>query len=516
MEPAQRRKVALSGLALLFITGPAIFATWWYMFSSTPPYQWFRENGFPTMNYPLLWIGVPAVIGFVILGVVLWSIRRENTASEPRFGAPEYYELLNELAEKKKASAKSQSVTLSAIAETARNRRAFFPPSQSQKDSEIWAGIKSAWEEAGNLRQEWHDNESDPPVQKTEEYINRTLAFAKENLTFDEIRKLDSPFEQAPNIFDPMRSRMDMVNYWWGRLNDYERHLQTIMRTYSPRSVVLQPATIPAPQRNSLEVTFENSDYLIVRVINHDPDRHAKIKSVTVFGIKNGDEKQILSTKLPNDPDVTPGGWKLGSLSLPYSLGPRDAQNFKTVILEANLRVYGNTAYFAEVALQTGEAIRSEVIPTKPREGVIRPNLALIDQGVVGTPDRATRFFFTVKNVGPILVEKTDFAFVIQTEKLANPPVVKHEPHSQPIPEGLTRQVSYIFPTVDPEPAYIAFYISYIGEGQDTKWDNAPVFFGFRGVKDGIPNPELEYLRDEDVNRFKEYLRKHELPKPLL
>lgn len=155
-------------------------------------------------------------------------------------------------------------------------------------------------------------------------------------------------------------------------------------------------------------------------------------------------------------------------------------------------------------------------IPTKPIEDVIRPKLALIDQGMVGTPNRATRFFFTVKNVGPILVTKTDFAFVIQTERLAKPPVVKHEPHSQPIDEGSTRQISYIFPSVDPEPAYIAFYISYVGKGQDVKWDNDPVFFRWPGAKDGIPTFELEYLRDEDVNRFKEYLRRHELPKPLL
>ena len=81
MDPAQRWKVVLGVLGMLFVTVPAVFATWWYMFSSTPPYQWFRENGLPTMNFPLLWICVPMGIGFVILGVVLRSIRKENIST---------------------------------------------------------------------------------------------------------------------------------------------------------------------------------------------------------------------------------------------------------------------------------------------------------------------------------------------------------------------------------------------------------------------------------------------------
>lgn len=114
------------------------------------------------------------------------------------------------------------------------------PKSQSQKDSEIWDGIKSAWEEAITLREEWQQNDQNPPLQKTEEFINRTLAFAKTHLTLEEIRKLDSPYEQRANIFDPMRSKFDMVNHWWGRLLDYERHLQEIMQTFGRQAPVIQ------------------------------------------------------------------------------------------------------------------------------------------------------------------------------------------------------------------------------------------------------------------------------------
>lgn len=148
------------------------------------------------------------------LAAVGWGIShwKEKRASKPQFGMTEYSQLLRELVERKQQN------------------------KPSQKDSEIWAGIKAAWEEAITLRHEWNQNDSDPPLQKTEDYLKRTLAFAQNNLTFDEIRKLDSPFEQAPNIFDAMRSRFDMVNYLWGRLLDYERHLQEIMQTFTLRS----------------------------------------------------------------------------------------------------------------------------------------------------------------------------------------------------------------------------------------------------------------------------------------
>jgi hypothetical protein len=114
----------------------------------------------------------------------------------------------------------------------------------TNKHSEIWDGIRSAWEEAFNLRQEWQQNDRNPPLQKTEDFVNRTLAFAKTHLTLDEIRKLDSPYEQRANIFDPMQSQFAMVNYWWGRLLDYERHLQQIMQTFGRPTPVVQPSSL--------------------------------------------------------------------------------------------------------------------------------------------------------------------------------------------------------------------------------------------------------------------------------
>ena len=158
-----------------------------------------------------------------------------------------------------------------------------------------------------------------------------------------------------------------------------------------------------------------------------------------------------------------------------------------------------------------------EAKPDAPLESAAdRPKLVLLNQGVASNPDGGTCFFFTVKNVGAVAVQKANFSFVIQTTKLAKPPVVQREPTSQPVIEGTQRTIKYSFPRVDPAPAYIVFYVSYVGDGQQTEWDNAPVFLIWRGVKDGLANPELEYLRDEEINRFKEYLRKHEIPRPLL
>ena len=176
------------------------------------------------------------------------------------------------------------------------------------------------------------------------------------------------------------------------------------------------------------------------------------------------------------------------------------------------------TEYWVEVKLEDGTIVPSDhknLTSAQPQPGN-RPKLILLDQGVSINPDGGTCFFFTVKNVGDVSVKKADFSFVIQTERLAKPPVVQHESTSQPIIEGTQRTIRYSFPKVDPEPAYIAFYISYIEDGQETRWDSPPVFLVWRGVKENVVHLELEYLRDEEINRFKEYLRKHELPKPLL
>ena len=65
--------------AFLFIALPAFISSWWFLFSSTPPYQWFRERGW-TVSISPLWI--PVMIGLLLFGVVLWSIWRERQSDK--------------------------------------------------------------------------------------------------------------------------------------------------------------------------------------------------------------------------------------------------------------------------------------------------------------------------------------------------------------------------------------------------------------------------------------------------
>lgn len=185
-------------------------------------------------------------------------------------------------------------------------------------------------------------------------------------------------------------------------------------------------APIVLPPKEPVEVTFENSKCLIVRVINNDPNKEAKIKSVAVFGIKGGEEKQILSTKVPNDPKAIPGGWRLDSVAMPYYLGQRDAKNFETLILEANLSAYGNTAYFAEVTLQTGEVVRSKVIPVTPRENATLPKPVSSSETNIGRDDRAlidvanavnrgTKFFWALLDAKADELSRAELISVCET-----------------------------------------------------------------------------------------------------
>ena len=122
----------------------------------------------------------------------------------------------------------------------------YSPISQSQKDSQLWADLKGAWEEAFRLKRAWIENPSAPPTSKTEEFLNRTADFCKGNLTFKEIRKLDSPFEQLSATFDPSREYWDPVNLTWNKLWNYERHLQDFMRTFTPHSQIELPHPPPS------------------------------------------------------------------------------------------------------------------------------------------------------------------------------------------------------------------------------------------------------------------------------
>jgi hypothetical protein len=76
-------KITASIFSFLLIAAPAAFSVWWYMFSSTPPYQWFKEHGLPHWMNNALWavLVMPVIIGLVLL-VLIWrglSSRSEAT-----------------------------------------------------------------------------------------------------------------------------------------------------------------------------------------------------------------------------------------------------------------------------------------------------------------------------------------------------------------------------------------------------------------------------------------------------
>lgn len=76
-------KITAPIFSFLLIAAPAAFSVWWYMFSSTPPYQWFAEHGLPHWMNNALWavVVMPVIIGLVLL-VLIWrglSSRSEAT-----------------------------------------------------------------------------------------------------------------------------------------------------------------------------------------------------------------------------------------------------------------------------------------------------------------------------------------------------------------------------------------------------------------------------------------------------
>jgi hypothetical protein len=145
-----------------------------------------------------------------------------------------------------------------------------------------------------------------------------------------------------------------------------------------------------------------------------------------------------------------------------------------------------------------------------------RSKLILLEQGVSLNSQNEMYFFFQVKNVGIVPVKSAEFSFAIQTDRLEKPPIIKRELTSQPIADGVSRRITYTFPRVDPEPAYIAFQFSY-NEVNNIKWDSDPVFFVWQGIKGNTMHFQLEFLPDKEIIRFVKYLRKYEdVPKLLL
>jgi hypothetical protein len=88
LDRAERIKVCGAIASALFIGAPAAFNSWWYMFSSTPPYQWFHQRGYPVLNFSALWITGP--IGVVFLALILWSLRKKPETA--KFDAGQAYD----------------------------------------------------------------------------------------------------------------------------------------------------------------------------------------------------------------------------------------------------------------------------------------------------------------------------------------------------------------------------------------------------------------------------------------
>jgi hypothetical protein len=190
MEPAQRRNVVLTGLGLLFFTGPAIFATWWYMFSSTPPYQWFRDNGLPGMNSPLLWVGVPTGIGLVILSAVRFSIFKEN-----------------------KARAVTQPIDTNAPVSLA------FAADDVQPAVVAFDLLRELLREGEKMVSRCYHGDEYPSRDEVEDYRTRTLGAARKKALTDVVSLKDiSRFEEPWDEDDVLRKKAELFDM--GRLPD--------------------------------------------------------------------------------------------------------------------------------------------------------------------------------------------------------------------------------------------------------------------------------------------------------
>jgi hypothetical protein len=146
---------------------------------------------------------------------------------------------------------------------------------------------------------------------------------------------------------------------------------------------------------------------------------------------------------------------------------------------------------------------------------LLRPKLILSEQRVFVDADSQVCFSFLVKNTGPGTAKCAVFTFAIQTTDFTKPPSLKEEPTSQPIIENTSRPISFCFPSIPPDPAYIVFHARYVGEDQK-QWEGYPVFLAWSAVKNDRVSSELHYLTNGQIATFTEYLRKHEIPEHLL
>jgi hypothetical protein len=81
-------RIFLAILSFLFIGLPASVSTWWYLFSSIPPYQWFQQKGWLVNGVSPLWVF--AAIGVVMLLALILSVlfgKKDNETGVGRVSA---------------------------------------------------------------------------------------------------------------------------------------------------------------------------------------------------------------------------------------------------------------------------------------------------------------------------------------------------------------------------------------------------------------------------------------------
>lgn len=119
------------------------------------------------------------------------------------------------------------------IAEMGRAEEAGFKiqAGSGVRPEELWNELKGLWKEGCDLMSEWLKSKDNPPVEKATEWAERTLTFCKRNLTMNEIKKIDSPFQpQSSEVINDAEAWDSHTNRVYRRLVCYEAYLQEFMR----------------------------------------------------------------------------------------------------------------------------------------------------------------------------------------------------------------------------------------------------------------------------------------------
>ncbi len=448
---------ALLATPVALIAAFCAVAQSWQSFTDKKIPDWFSQNlGWVLVKYTAwqLWLFAASIVAVYCL-IVYFLFRPRR----PRFGEPEYYELLSELSEKKRGSVPRQSVTLNAIAEAAFSRRAFFQPTSPVKE-----GFRI---------------EALPPVPDLD------------NLTQNARYKSGEPIFTADGVVRVTNvlpnQGIDLVNF---RLLRLAPPMSSSRGSWKP------------PTRDDILRRVEFTDDIPT--------------NTTLTPGKTTDIRLFKATRPPAAQSLRDihfafyGKWPAGCLK-GFQPSPRHL-----LVVE----VTGNGVARAETTFElifSDNQVQPVFTLTEVRRDdavVTRPKLVLSEQRVL-VSNGAISFSFVVVNVGAAAAKTTNFMFAVQNARLAVPPLVQNESTSQPIIERTNRRVTYSFKSIDPEPAYVAFHVSYTGEDGRT-WDNDPVFLCWPGIKGGTIHSELNYLLDKDINKFTKYLRSHEIPRLLL